>query len=133
MIIWGYKTYVKFVALFVTMCASCGRRAPQEVFHHNRRFSLFFIPLFSIWTKYSRRCPACGSEYDMKLGEGREIRRLAKEGHQTIDDSILGATFNGQVAGVELGYTQAQQQYGQAPQRYGQQGQQPGQWGTNSR
>lgn len=118
MIIWGYKTYVKFVALFVTTCAACGHRGPHEVYHHNRRFSLFFIPLFSIFTKYVRVCRTCARETDMKLAEGREIRRLAKEGNQMVDDSILGGTLGGEVAGVGGAPTAP---YGQ-PQEYGQPG-----------
>ncbi len=41
-------------------CETCGNQAAHRLTKHTRRFSLFFIPLFSVGTKYFDTCTACG-------------------------------------------------------------------------
>ena len=45
--------------LFFT-CETCDNHAAHQLTKQNRKFSLFFIPLFSVGTKYLDSCTACG-------------------------------------------------------------------------
>jgi hypothetical protein len=42
------------------VCQFCGRQANQDVVESATKFSLFFIPLFTIGRRYSVTCTNCG-------------------------------------------------------------------------
>lgn len=48
-------TVVQFV------CTACGVAAPQQVIERATRFSLFFIPLFTVGRRHSVVCTNCGT------------------------------------------------------------------------
>ena len=49
-------------------CEACGNQAPHRLTKQSRRFSLFFIPLFSVGSKYFDICTSCGRTLEV----GRE-------------------------------------------------------------
>ena len=48
------------LSTLVFTCETCGSHAAHQLTKQSRRFSLFFIPLFSVGTKYYDTCTACG-------------------------------------------------------------------------
>ncbi|MDF2747093.1 MAG: hypothetical protein K0S98_1378 [Propionibacteriaceae bacterium] len=45
--------------LFFT-CETCGNHAAHQLTKHSRKFSLFFIPIFTVGSQYLDTCTACG-------------------------------------------------------------------------
>ena len=41
-------------------CLKCGRNAMHTVIEVKRRFTLFFIPIIPLGTKYVNKCGVCG-------------------------------------------------------------------------
>ena len=60
MIIWGLRAYTTLLATLVYTCDRCGTHAAHQLVKRVRKFTLFFIPLFPVGTKYLDTCVACG-------------------------------------------------------------------------
>lgn len=60
MLIIGFGVTEALLATLVLPCETCGNHAAHQLTRQSRKFSLFFIPLFSIGTKYLDTCTACG-------------------------------------------------------------------------
>ena len=60
MLIIGFGVTEALLATLVLPCETCGNHAAHQLTRQSRKFSLFFIPLFSIGTKYFDTCTACG-------------------------------------------------------------------------
>jgi hypothetical protein len=63
MIIYGYRTIVRQLAMITMVCVRCNSYAPQQVNRRVKKFTLFFIPLFPISVWYFTRCTACGKDH----------------------------------------------------------------------
>ena len=60
MLIIGFGVTEALLSTLVFTCEVCGNHAAHQLTKQSRRFSLFFIPLFSVGTKYFDTCTACG-------------------------------------------------------------------------
>ena len=60
LLIFGTRRTVTQLALVVLTCANCHRSAANAILKAVTKFSLFFIPLFPIRTRYATQCTACG-------------------------------------------------------------------------
>jgi predicted RNA-binding Zn-ribbon protein involved in translation (DUF1610 family) len=60
MLIIGLGVVEHLLATLVFSCETCGNHAAHQLTKQSRKFSLFFVPLFSIGTKYLDTCGACG-------------------------------------------------------------------------
>ena len=60
MLIIGFGMRETLLSTLVYPCETCGNHAAHQLTKQSRKFSLFFIPLFSIGTKYLDSCTACG-------------------------------------------------------------------------
>lgn len=61
MIIFGTKGYLYTLAMLTLVCGRCGNPAAHSLKKRVTKFSLFFIPLFPISTKYVTQCTFCGA------------------------------------------------------------------------
>jgi hypothetical protein len=59
MLIIGFGVTEVLLSTLVFTCEACGNHAPHQLTKQSRKFSLFFIPLFSVSTKYLDSCTAC--------------------------------------------------------------------------
>ncbi|MET8828638.1 zinc-ribbon domain-containing protein [Streptomyces sp. NPDC004610] len=62
MIIFGTKGYLYQLAILTLVCGRCGNPAAHTLRKRVTKFSLFFIPLFPVSTKYLTQCTFCGAE-----------------------------------------------------------------------
>lgn len=62
MLIWGTKGYVTRIAALFTICGFCRHEGAQVIDEIKRKFTLFFIPLFTTSTKYVQQCTMCGQQ-----------------------------------------------------------------------
>ncbi|MHC1562044.1 zinc-ribbon domain-containing protein [Actinomycetospora sp. C-140] len=60
MIIFGTRRTVAQLAMIVLTCGNCHRSAAHAVLKAVTKFTLFFIPLFPVRTRYAHQCTACG-------------------------------------------------------------------------
>lgn len=73
MIIFGFRTSEKQLALLAMVCAVCGNHAGQAVLKRTTKFSLFFIPLFPVRTKYLLRCNFCAATRTLDKDEALRL------------------------------------------------------------
>ncbi|MFC8350271.1 zinc-ribbon domain-containing protein [Streptomyces sp. NPDC057280] len=101
MIIFGTKGYLYQLAILTLVCGGCGNPAAHTLRKRVTKFTLFFVPLFPISTKYATQCTFCGTE--VKIG---------KEQAEQLQAQAAGAAAPyGQGQGQGQGYGQAQQPY----------------------
>jgi len=60
MLIIGFGVTEALLSTLVFTCEICGNHAAHQLNKQSRKFSLFFIPLFSVGTKYLDSRTACG-------------------------------------------------------------------------
>jgi hypothetical protein len=63
------------LSTLVFTCETCGNHAAHQLTKQNRRFSLFFIPLFSVGTKYLDSCTACGRIIEVSKAQAEAAAR----------------------------------------------------------
>jgi hypothetical protein len=80
MIIFGFRGYVKLLAMLTFVCASCRNPAAHRVVQVTRKFTLFFIPLFPISRSRHMTCTFCGAS-----------TRLSKDGAAQLLNGSAGA------------------------------------------
>jgi hypothetical protein len=59
-LLFGNRITEALLVMVTFVCKFCGQTAPQEVYERVNRFSVFFIPLFRLSTKYFVTCTNCG-------------------------------------------------------------------------
>lgn len=146
MIIWGYRRYIQRLAMLTFLCASCGNPAAHALSRAVTKFTLFFIPLFPISSKYFTQCTFCGANRRVSKEEVAQLQGQAayggQQGYQAQPPQQQGYPQPGyqQQAGYQQqpGYQPPQPGYQQpsSPQGYQQQGnpqgyQQQGGYGPN--
>ena len=79
MIIWGFRVTSALLATLNYICDRCGQPAAHQLVKRVRKFTLFFIPLFPVSTKYSDTCTYCGRTLDVpkEQAEGALAARAA--------------------------------------------------------
>jgi len=60
LIIFGFRRKVARLAVVFSMCGFCHTPAAHPVTRIRRYFTLFFIPLIPVGTKYTTTCTLCG-------------------------------------------------------------------------
>ncbi|MFF7201394.1 zinc-ribbon domain-containing protein [Streptomyces sp. NPDC008141] len=90
MIIFGTKGYIFQLAILTLVCGHCGNPSAHTLRKRVTKFTLFFVPLFPVSTKYATQCTFCGME-----------QKITKE----QADQLLA-----QAAGAQGGAPQAQPQ-----------------------
>jgi hypothetical protein len=94
MIIWGTRSYMYQLAMLTLVCGRCGNPAAHALRKRVMKFTLFFIPLFPISTKYFTQCTFCGAQ-----------SQVPKEQAEALLAQVQGAPVPPQGApqGVEQG------------------------------
>jgi len=60
MLIFGFRLTSALLATLNYVCENCQQPAAHQLVKRVRKFSLFFIPLFPVSTKYTDTCSYCG-------------------------------------------------------------------------
>jgi|GEM_PF-1050760 len=114
MIIFGTKSYLYQLAMLTLVCGRCGNAAAHVLRKRIAKFTLFFIPLFPISTRYTTQCTFCRIEQHITEQQANQMLAYMNQQHAQPQPPY------GQ---PQQPYAQAQQPYGQAQQPYGQHGQ----------
>ncbi|MCI3242574.1 zinc-ribbon domain-containing protein [Streptomyces spinosisporus] len=80
MIIFGTKGYLYQLAILTLVCGNCGNPSAHTLKKHVTKFTLFFVPLFPISTKYSTQCTFCGTEHKLTREQADQMQAQAAGG-----------------------------------------------------
>ncbi|GAA1015039.1 hypothetical protein STXM2123_5278 [Streptomyces sp. F-3] len=82
MIIFGIKGYLHQLAILTLVCGQCGNPAAHALRKRVMKFTLFFVPLFPVSTKYATQCTFCGAEQRVTEEQARQLQaQAAGQGH----------------------------------------------------
>jgi hypothetical protein len=70
-LLFGTKAYETLLTVVTFACRYCGMSAPQRVFKRATRFTLFFIPLFTVSTKHFVECSNCAGTTALTAEQAR--------------------------------------------------------------
>lgn len=77
MIILGLTSRSQHVATLPMVCPRCQHPAAHRLHRVQRRFTLFFVPLLTVSTRYQLDCTSCGAQYRYSRQEGAELAAQA--------------------------------------------------------
>jgi hypothetical protein len=84
MIIFGTKGYLYTLAMLTLVCGRCGNPAAHSVKKRVTKFSLFFIPLFPISTKYVTQCTFCGAAQQISKEQADQLLAPAAQAQPQV-------------------------------------------------
>ncbi|MER7330052.1 MULTISPECIES: zinc-ribbon domain-containing protein [unclassified Micromonospora] len=71
--IFGLRTKVSRSGVVQQVCRNCGNHAAQVITRRSTKFSLFFVPIIPIRTRYVQQCTFCGAQYDISRSEAERL------------------------------------------------------------
>ncbi|SMQ13931.1 zinc-ribbon family protein [Streptomyces sp. Ag82_O1-12] len=80
MIIFGTKGYLYQLAILTLVCGQCGNPAAHTLRKRLTKFTLFFVPLFPISTKYLTQCTFCGAEQKVTKEQADHLQTQSTNG-----------------------------------------------------
>jgi hypothetical protein len=80
-IIFGTKGYLYQLAILTLVCGRCGNPSAHTLRKHVTKFTLFFVPLFPLSTKYATQCTFCGAEQNVTKEQAEQLQAQAASGH----------------------------------------------------
>ncbi|MFI1015368.1 zinc-ribbon domain-containing protein [Streptomyces sp. NPDC020965] len=81
MIIFGTKGYLHQLAILTLVCGSCGNPSAHTLRKRVTKFTLFFVPLFPVSTKYATQCTFCGAEQKLDKVQADQLLAQSAAGH----------------------------------------------------
>ena len=73
LILFGTRSYIHQLAMITLLCGRCGNPAAHSLKKRVMKFTLFFVPLFPISTKYSTQCTFCGAEQKLSKEQAEQL------------------------------------------------------------
>lgn len=84
MIIFGFRSFVKTLAMITSVCRRCGNPAAHRLIQRSRWFTLFFIPLIPFgFSRYST-CTFCGVTYKVAKDEAERLIAVSQQGRPPV-------------------------------------------------
>lgn len=75
LLIFGIRESEDLLGTLNYVCDVCGHQAAHQVIRRRRRFSLFFIPLFSVGTRYVDVCIWCARTREISRQQAESATR----------------------------------------------------------
>ena len=80
-LLFGTRASQVLMTIVTFVCNYCGQAAPQHVVKVSNKFTLFFIPLFSVGTQYIVECSNCGGVTELSREQAeRSVAFAANSG-----------------------------------------------------
>jgi zinc-ribbon family len=79
LVIFGIKRLVRRLATMFAVCGQCGSPAAQVIVRRSTWFSLFFIPVIPLGSKYSSTCTLCGTATRLDKDQALHMVELAQQ------------------------------------------------------
>ncbi|MCF3961917.1 zinc-ribbon domain-containing protein [Streptomyces fuscigenes] len=84
MILFGTRTYFFQLAILTLVCGRCGNPATHALRKRVLKFTLFFVPLFPISTKYWTQCGHCGAEKQVPKEQAEGLVATVNQGQAPL-------------------------------------------------
>ncbi|QKW09947.1 zinc-ribbon domain-containing protein [Streptomyces sp. NA04227] len=81
MIIFGTKGYLHQLAILTLVCGFCHTPAAHVLRKQVTKFTLFFVPLFPVSTKYSTQCTFCGAAQKVTEPQAQQLQAAGAGPH----------------------------------------------------
>lgn len=72
-VLFGTKGYREVLGVLTLVCRLCGSPAAQRLERLTTRFTLFFVPLFTVSTRYQIQCALCAGESRLDKAEAERL------------------------------------------------------------
>lgn len=82
MVIFGFRSKVFVLAMLTLVCPGCGHPAAHPLHRAVTKFTLFFVPLFPVRTRYTTQCAFCG--FTNRLSRDQAEQLLGQAGGQPL-------------------------------------------------
>ncbi|TWX39957.1 zinc-ribbon domain-containing protein [Frigoribacterium sp. ACAM 257] len=80
-LLFGTSVRQALLTVVVFACRFCGRTVEQQVARRSTRFTLFFVPLFTVSKRYHVQCTNCGGVTDLTREQAEHSQdRAARQG-----------------------------------------------------
>lgn len=79
LILFGTRTTVRQLAMLLMVCGRCGHTAAHGLRRRVTKFTLFFVPLFPIRSKYFTQCSACGVAVEQTKERAEALQATAAQ------------------------------------------------------
>jgi hypothetical protein len=78
MIVFGHKYQLGFKCTADVQCPSC-KKAPMELHRGRKKFTLYWIPTFTMSEGYFLKCPRCNNDtlYEVDAAAAEEFQQAA--------------------------------------------------------
>ena len=76
-ILFGTRRRADVIALVTFVCRFCDKNVPQRVVKIVNRFTVFFVPLFPVSTRFANECSNCGGTTEISREQADEAVRWA--------------------------------------------------------
>ncbi|WP_432557513.1 zinc-ribbon domain-containing protein [Granulicoccus sp. GXG6511] len=73
LLIFGTKGYREILGVLTLVCRYCGHPAAHRLEKVTDKFTLFFIPLFTVSTRFGMQCAMCGAESRLDREEAEQL------------------------------------------------------------
>jgi hypothetical protein len=77
-ILFGTRGYLYQLAILTLVCGHCGNPSAHTLRKRVTKFTLFFVPLFPISTKYATQCTFCGAEQKITKEQADQLLAQAQ-------------------------------------------------------
>ncbi|GAA5154027.1 zinc-ribbon domain-containing protein [Pseudonocardia eucalypti] len=74
LVIFGVKRYLEQLAMLSLGCPNCGTTSAHPLRRAYSKFTLFFIPLFVVSSRYQVQCTYCGLVSGVSKQRALELR-----------------------------------------------------------
>jgi hypothetical protein len=74
LVIFGLSRKERPAGLVALLCAVCGHPGPQPLVRRRTRFTVFFVPVLPLGSRWETRCPVCGTTHRLSAGEARRLQ-----------------------------------------------------------
>lgn len=79
MLVFGTRSYLYNLAMVVLVCGRCRNSAAHALRRRVVKFTLFFIPLFPISSKYTTQCTSCGAESKLTKEQADQLQSPVRQ------------------------------------------------------
>ncbi len=79
--IWGWKSYATLLATGNLVCARCGNPAAHRLHRLRKKFTFFWVPLFTTSTKHFLDCTFCGQQTTLTQDEADRMAAQLNAAH----------------------------------------------------
>jgi zinc-ribbon family len=79
-IIFGTRTYLHQLAILTLICGNCGNPSAHALRKRVMKFTLFFVPLFPVSTRYSSQCTFCGVQHQVPKDQAEALLAQVSQG-----------------------------------------------------